>query len=358
MIDLDEVEKIKGADKGQVIDSINDFPKQIIQAWEEASEVEFPVPYKAIDNIVIAGMGGSTLGADLLRHLFKDSLTVPVTIVNHYSLPESVGEKTLVILASYSGTTEEVLAAAEETLKKKAKITGVTIGEELGDFFKSNSLPAYIFNPNFNPSSQPRLGLGYTFIAMIAFLNNLGFLKVETAIVKEAVEAVTRFGEVLTPEFKSSGNPAKQMAKELHGKMIIVIAAEFLSGNAHVFANQTNENSKNFAAFFLLPELNHHLLEGTSNPLITKTATKFIFLESDLYSEKIKKRIEITKDVLEKQGIPTASHKLEGKNQLTQAFAGIVYSSWVTFYLGMLNGVDPVKIPWVDYFKDQLAKSN
>lgn len=357
MLNLDSAEEVKKLDTGEIIASIESFPKQISQAWQEASTVVFPEDYKAADNIVIAGMGGSTLGADILRSLFKDSLTVPLQIINHYELPNSVDDNTLVILASYSGTTEEVLAASEDARNRKAKIAGVTLGEGLGDFLEQNNLPGYFFKPDFNPSGQPRLGLGYTFTAMIAFLNKLGFISVDSAKVQAAVEELGRFNEMLVPEVSASGNKAKQLALELKGKIVVIVASEFLSGNAHVFANQTNENSKNFASYFLLSELNHHLLEGTTNPPCMKTDVKFIFLESDLYSEKIVKRLAITKEVLEKQELGFTSFKLTASDKLTQVIEGIVFSSWVTFYLGCLNGEDSARIPWVDYFKERLKNS-
>ena len=146
------------------------------------------------------------------------------------------------------------------------------------------------------------------------------------------------------------------VAEKLVCRQVFIVGSEFLSGNAHVFANQTNENSKNLATYFIIPELNHHLLEGLNKPDQIGQGLVFVFLESNFYSDKIKKRITITKEVLNQQKIPTVGLTLRGATKLSQTLEGVVLSSWITFYLGALNGVDASKIPWVDYFKKKLSE--
>src|SRR3990172_4301225 len=106
MIDLDNEQELKNLDPGKVAESIESFPAQVKQAWDEAGVVSVPADYSNAKNIVVAGMGGSTLGVDILRNLFKNSLSVPLVINNHYQLPEFVNQDTLVLLLSYSGSTE------------------------------------------------------------------------------------------------------------------------------------------------------------------------------------------------------------------------------------------------------------
>ncbi len=356
MSKLDNIAEINKLDKKQVAASIEKLPDQIEQAWREASKIEFPENYKSVKNVVIDGMGGSALGPELITYVFKDRLKVPVVVINSYDLPKFVDEETLVVISSYSGTTEEPLYAGDQALSAGYKIAGITVGGKLGEFLEKNNLPGYIFKEENNPSQQPRLGLGYSVGGILGMFESLGLLDIENQEMERVLFCTRELNSKLLPKNPTSGNFAKELATKLQGNSIAVMAGEFLSANAHIFANQFNETAKTYATYFLQSELNHHLLEGLSKPGNLRENLKIILLESDLYSDKIKKRTKITRDIIEKQKVETITVKLEGDTPLVQAFEAIVVSSWTTFYLGILNGFDPSDIPWVDYFKKQLAK--
>ena len=135
-----------------------------------------------------------------------------------------------------------------------------------------------------------------------------------------------------------------------------MIASGFLSGNAHVLANQINENAKTFANYFIISELNHHLLEGLKFPNNNSKNLHFFFFESDLYHPRNQKRYAITKDTLNKFKISHFSYHLTGKTELEQSFEALLFGTYVAFYLAILNSIDPSSIPWVDYFKEELGK--
>ena len=355
-MNLDNVEEIKKLDKSNVAGSIAKLPDQVEQAWEESSKINFPGDYKKVDNIVVAGMGGSALGPELLRDIYRSQLKTPLTIARDYKLPSFVGPSTLVVLSSYSGSTEEVLSVAEDAVSKGSKIVGITEGGKLGKFLKEKSFPAYIFNPKHNPSAQPRLGLGYAIAGLLGLFKSLGVIKIENREVQDTLSSLRDLITSFSPSKVQSDNFTKEIATKLQGSSVGVISAEYLSANAHIFANQLNETSKTFSSYYLISELNHHLLEGLSKPVNLGKSLKFLILESDQFSDKTRKRIEITKEVIEKQKIETISIKFEEGNHLNQALDAILISSYITFYLGILNGFDPSDIPWVDYFKEQLAK--
>jgi len=355
-MNLDNPEEIKNLDRARVANSIEKLPDQIEQAWKESNALVFPETYRQIKNIIVAGMGGSGLGPELVWHLYKDKLKVPLIVLHDYNLPEFVDENSLVILSSYSGTTEEVLAAAQQAVAKRSKITGITEGKDLGEFLKNRQLPLYEFKAVNNPSEEARLGLGYSVAGILGIFNSLGFIKIEGQEIEDVIFCTRQVNSGFLPAVSTNDNFAKELSAKLQGSTVGVIAAEFLSANAHIFSNQINETSKNFASYFLLSELNHHLLESLSRPEGLGKQLKTVFLESDRYSEKIKKRVRITRDVFEKQGVETLTVKLEGSAPLVQAFESIIVSSWTSFYLALLNSVDPSTIPWVDYFKKEMAK--
>jgi len=168
---------------------------------------------------------------------------------------------------------------------------------------------------------------------------------------KEILNNINNFYGVKTPFEKNS---AKKIAQKIFGKITILIAGEFLSGSIHVWQNQQHEIAKNFGCYFLIPELNHHLLEGLSCPQSNPQNLICLMIKSKLYRIEIQKRFEITKEVLLKNKIEVIEYECNGKNEFLQAFETIHFGSYVNFYLSILNEKDPTSIPWVDYFKLRL----
>ena len=354
MNNLDDVEKIKKLDSSNMIGSLQHFGDQLEIAWKQSRLVEIPQEYKNVQNIVVSGMGGSALGPHFVRSVFEISL--PVQIVNDYELPSFVDEKTLVVVLSYSGTTEEIINSLEDAEKKGAKIIGIASGGTLIENCKKMGLPFYQFDTKDNPSGQPRMGLGYSITGFLGFLTKLGFTRFSDQGMENAIEVTKRIGGEFDLTSKIDMNMAKKTASMLIGEIPIITAGPFLAGNAHIFANQLNENAKAFAAYFLLSEMNHHLLEGVTNPDRLGEKIKFVFFETELYPKKIQTHINITKEVLSKAGIDSTSYKLRGEDKIKAAFEALVFSSWTSFYLAVANEIDPSPVPNVDYLKEQLKK--
>jgi len=332
------------------------LPEQIKQAWEEVSALKLPEEFKKVGNIIVAGMGGSALGARIIDALAFEILTVPLEIVNGYHLPAYVGPNSLVIISSYSGNTEETVSCAVEAIKKKAQIFLISTGGKIGLLSKKKKLPAYIFNPKFNPAKQPRLGLGYSIASQMAVLARSGLINLEKGQLTEVINFLKDQEEKASLSTPISRNPAKQMAQALKGRAIAIISSEHLVGAAHAFKNMINENSKNFAAGFSIPEMNHHLLEGLAHPRQNRKFLKFVFLESALYDSEIKKRFKITQEIVRRNKVPVFNWVLKGRTRLTQVFEVVYLGAFVSSYLALAYRVDPIPIPWVDYFKAELKK--
>ena len=357
MTNLDDLAAMRKLDTVGVVGSIEQLGGQCKQAWEEVPKITFPESYKTITSIVFSGMGGSALGAYVMKSLFSDVLLVPFEIVNDYHLPPYVNDKTLVILASYSGSTEETISCAQEAIAKHACTTGLTVGGKLAEVLTAAKVPAYVFNPRHNPSNQPRLGTGYSVFGQIAMLNTLGMLSVAQSDAQETFtildEGNKRFGIDVT----TKDNRAKQLAQEWYGKIPVIVAAEFLTNVGRVIRNQIHESAKTFAAYHEIPELNHHLMEGLTNPTTNKDTLRFLFIQSNNYSDRIAKRFAVTKEVVKKQGITIDEFVPKSRSRLAQAFESIQFGAYVNYYMAMLYDLDPSKIPWVDYFKAQLTKN-
>ena len=354
---LDNPEEIRKLDKSSVFDSIILFPDQMEQAWQEVSKIKIPLEkFKEVKNIIVTGMGGSALGARIIDSLNFEVLDVPMEIINGYHLPAYANQGTLAIISSYSGNTEETLSCLDEAIRQKCQLFAITNGGRLAELAKDKGIPAYIFKSRYNPSGQPRLGLGYSITAQLALLSRLKFLRLTEAQITEVIHYLNQIRDNLLIDSPTEKNEAKRVASDFKEKIIVVVSGEHLIGAAHTFKNMLNENSKTFAVRFSLPELNHHLLEGLAFPKENSEVVKVMFLESEVYDEEIKKRIKVTKEVLKENKIPYGSLLLKGRTRLIQAFETVYLGSLISYYLAILNKVDPATIPWVDFFKKELEK--
>ncbi len=352
---LNDPKKIREVDKSPVIESVGMLPDQMKQAWNEIMNIKLPVDeFKNIENIVVAGMGGSALGARIIDSLSFEILDLPMEIITGYHLPAYADKKTLVIISSYSGNTEETLSCFTEAIEQNCQIFIITSGGRLAEIARVKKIPAYIFEPRYNPAKQPRLGLGYSITAQLALLSKLKLIRVTEGQITETINYLKKLRTKLTIETAQENNLAKKIASSLESKIIVVVSSEHLNGVAHAFKNMLNENSKSFAVRFSLPEMNHHLLEGLAFPKQNKDILKILFLESEIYDPEIKKRIKITKEVIEKNKIPHVLLMIRGRTRLTQVFETVYLGGFISYYLALLNGVDPTAIPWVDYFKKAL----
>ena len=331
--------------KADYLKSINLLGAQIKQSYGEALKIKLPADFKGIDKIITCGMGGSQLGIELIKSLFADKLSVPILQIHDYYLPKYADGNSLILLLSYSGTTEEVLTILKEAKKKTKKIIAITVGGSLAQAAQKNNWPLYRFDPINNPSNQPRLGTGYMIGSVLAFLQQLNLLKLTSAEFAEVVKSA-RISDALKVK-------SKKLADFLKNKVPVIITAEHLQANAHIMANQINESAKQRCYFFQLPELNHHLLEGLEFPQEGKRRLSFIFLFSKNYYSRNQKRFKITQTVLRKQKIICRQIEFKG-GKIEESLQALALGSLLSYELAKINKVDPNKIVWVNYFKQQM----
>ena len=357
MRDLDDIKAIKKIDNQKVLLSLMSLHLQCEQAWQESSNIDYPTGFQEADNIVIAGMGGSSYGVRLVKSLYDHtpSSKVPISLSNNYHLPGYVNSRTLVILSSYGGATEETLECARQAKDKKAMITGITSGGPLEDFLKTNRYPCYFFNPLHNPSQQPRIGVGYMVMGLIGLLSRLSFIPVAREEVTKLVKFLSLQSVLYSADREAIRNPAKILARKLQNKVPIIVVADFLEGAGYAVQNPFHETAKQFAVCFTIPELNHHLLEGLTYPAIIRKLLHFIFITSEKYGQKNQKRLILTREIVKENSIITSGINLAGVTPLIQAMELVQFGAFVAYYLAVIHGVDPAKIPYVDYFKNKLS---
>ena len=356
-MNLDDKKVFEKLDRHQVAKSIELLPDQMRQVLESARLVKIPKEYKNVENVVLAGMGGSNLGIRIVRHLFSEQIKKPINICAGYSVPNYVSKITLYIISSYSGTTEEPLSTYKEAKKRNAKIVAITEDSSKSKLKKimiKDNLPGFVFKPDFNPSNQPRLGLGYSVFGIAVILAKAGLIKIDTKemqIIIDKLELASRKWRVDSP---SSRNLAKKVVSQLEDTSPILVGAEHLSGNLHVLRNQINECAKTYSSYLMIPDMNHYAMEGLVKPDTNKENLTLVFFDSDLYDKRVAKRVQLTKQVAKKNKLKVVSVKLKGESKREQCFEMLQLGSWLAYYLGIMYEFDPVAIPYVDWFKNNL----
>jgi glucose/mannose-6-phosphate isomerase len=329
------------------------LPTQLGAAWRLVSAFEPSAALRDADAIVVAGMGGSAIGADLVRGLCADQLRVPLMVWRDHDLPAFVGPRTLIIASSNSGGTEETLSAVERALAVGAPVVGLTTGGRLVERLAEAGQPVL----RFDYEGQPRAAVGYSLLLVLGLLTRLGYLPDQDAAVQAGVasvrEAAARFG----PTVPTSANEAKQLAVALQDRVAILYGAGFLAPVARRWKGQWNENAKRWAFYEELPELNHNAIVGYQFPATAADLLHVVLLCSDLLTPRIGLRCAATMELLDRQRIPHTTVETWGDGPLAHLLSAVAYGDWTSYYLALLDGVDPTSIAAIDYLKARLAEA-
>ena len=346
------IEDIQLVDRSNYFRLLVEFPQQVEEAVQIARAAEVKLSVRGIQKIVITGLGGSAISGDLLRSYLADQIRIPIFVNRHYSLPEFVGKNTLVFVSSYSGNTEETTAAHRQATKRAAKIVCISSDGETASMANRYRQPL-IMIPRGLP---PRAALGYSFFPMLITLNKLRLVKVNQSAWKETVSLLKALSERYR-NVDSMHNVAIDLATRLKNRLPVVYSAteRFDSVNLR-WRGQLAENAKVLAFGNVLPEMNHNELVGwrVLKNLMKNIAVVILRDKGD--HRRVQKRMDITNDIVGEFAAYVTEVQSEGDSVLARMFSLIYLGDWVSFYLAVLNGVDPTPVKVVDYLKLQLAK--
>jgi len=322
------------------------FPEQIKTTFYQSMSSN--IEKVDFESVVVSGMGGSSNAGKIIESLISDSFGKPFIVFNDYGLPAWVNPKTLIVLNSYSGNTEETLSAYEAAKKVGAKVIGVTTGGKLSELINSGEIKGAIVNAgDTNPSGYPKSGLGLSFGALFGSLIKSGVLNYSED------DLLTTLSEL--EEIRKLWN-VKDIAKQFEKQIPVLFSSKSLLGPLNAGRNAMCEIGRTFTLFFDFPEVNHVLIEATLKPDFVKEKVKYLFFESEFDHPRIKLRYKITKEIFDKQGLSYQSYTLCGKTKLTQVLEIPHYCAWLGFYLSMLKGVDPGPEPWIIELKNLLSQ--
>lgn len=307
-----------------------------------------PPSFGEIQSIVVAGMGGSGWPALYLKSW--PGTTVPLEVVSNYTLPDYVGDKTLVIASSYSGNTEETLSALEDAGTRGAQRAVITSGGKLLEAAKEQSLPLYTIPGGI----QPRMSSFYFLAALTQLLEPLGIVP------KGSIAELAEAGEWLKdqiggwrPEVPTRDNPTKQLAQELMGKSVVVYSGPKLFPVANKWKICCNENAKNVAWVNQYPEFNHNEFIGWSSHPVDKPYA-VVEIRSNLEHPRVQKRFEVTERLLSGKRPAPEVVVPEGDTLIRQLLWASNFGDFTTLYLALLNGIDPTPVDLVERFKAEL----
>jgi glucose/mannose-6-phosphate isomerase len=351
-VDLDDIAYLERFDPGNMGQRIAELPRQCREATALVRKCPLPDDYRAAETIVIVGLGGSAIGGDLLRTLVRGECAVPILVNRAYDLPAFVSERTLVVASSYSGNTEETLSALNQALDRGAMCSAITRGGQLAEMCRKKGLPLITFDYD----SQPRAALGYSFMILFTLLQNLGYVSDRSTQLEDALRSLQRLGSQLPPGVPEAENPAKQLARRLEGRLAVIYGAEHLSQVARRWKCQLNENSKSWAFWEVLPELNHNAVAGYQFPASLAPHLHVLMLASDLYQPRLQVRLQVTGEVLTQSGISHEAIQVQGQSRFSQLLWAVHLVDFVSYYLAALNGVDPTPIDTITYLRQRLAQ--
>lgn len=352
VIDLDRRGQYGDVDRADVIERILGMPGQLRDAWAMATGLSLPPGHREASQIVICGMGGSAIGGDFTRSLVKREARVPLAVVRSYDLPGYVGPTTLVIASSFSGATEEVLSATDAALGAGARVIAVTTGGPLADRARTAGFPLV----QFSFPGQPREAIGFSTLLMLGVLSGLGYVADRTSEVAATAALLEEMSRELGPEAPTEANSAKRLAQRLYRRVGVIYGGGLMAEVARRWKGQLNENAKTWAFFEQLPELNHNAVLGYQFPTDVAARILVVMLSSSVGHPRIALRERVTAELLGRWGVETEWIRARGASALEQVFSATYFGDFASYYLSLINDVDPSDIAVISFLKARLAQ--
>jgi len=343
---------MKRIDKSDMLSFCVEAPKLCREAAKLAEAVQ--VNYSKPKTIIVAGMGGSAIGGELLKDWTRDKIDVPIEICREYSLPAYANKKTLVFVISYSGETEEALSMFLDSTKRNCMTFCISSGGKLLRFAEKLSLP-YLRVPSGFP---PRAALPYLFLPMPIILEKLHLISNVSSEISEAIKVLEQVEDENSPKTPLDDNSSKILASKIDGTVPVVYGFGIYRAVAQRYKQQLNENSKIPAKWESFPELNHNEIVGWEGAKELPNCFSTIFIREMDEPEEIRQRIQVTKELMSQE----ATKKIfevwsSGQSRLAKMLYTIYIGDFTSVYLAILRGVDPTPVKTISLLKERITQS-
>ncbi len=341
------------ADRFDMAGRIAAIPEHVEAALAALAESPWRLPPGAPTLLAVGAMGGSAMAAELCAGTWADRLPRPLLVVREYRWPACVDAGALALLCSYSGGTEETLALYAEAGRRGVPRVAMTTGGALATACARDGVPV----ARLPGGSPPRAALFSAWVPLTGLLAALGWIDDPAPAWREAIAVLRAQQARIGPQVAEAQNLAKQLARALQERLVFVYGGSERVGPVVTrVRNQLNENAKLLSHSALVPELNHNEIVGWENPGAAHAPIAALFLRDGEELAEVDARLALTAEYVAKQG--GAVHELAGagRSRLARIASLVHWGDWLSFYLALLNGVDPTPIASSDAFKARLAQ--
>lgn len=342
-------EGISEVDTHDLLEDILAIPEHLRDALWKVESANLS-PWDSPGGMVVAGMGGSAIGGALARAAFGDTASRPILSARAYGVPAWTTPDTTVLCASYSGETEETLAAYEAAGALGARRVVVTSGGRLAEQARADGVPVIPVAGGF----QPRAAVAYMFVAALEVAALCGAgprLNSEIDVAAEALEScVVEWG----PDAPTDST-AKRMAMGLHGSIPLIYGAGRTEAIAYRWKTQINENAKLPAFHHELPEMDHNEICGWEGaPSLGRFSA--VFLQDADQTPQVARRFALTEELIAGDAHATLRASTLGVGGVQRVMSLVLLGDLVSLYLAVLRGVDPTPVDVLVEFKRRLSE--
>jgi len=366
ILDLDR--DFSELDQDKMIELLEEFPQKMRDALRLGEEFSIPANFlpaptlnsvsapdttQSFKNIVVLGMGGSAIGGDLLSDYLTDELAIPIVVIRGYDIPKFVDENSLVFAVSYSGNTEETLSALKRCLEVKARVIALTSGGKLSVLARENNFPVI----KVPAGIQPRAAISYLFFPVLKAIERLGLIKEKNGETEETLNILQELSKEYGAKSPLKNNFAKKVAMSLYQHLPLVYGSEgLLKAVAMRWKTQINENSKWPCFWNVFPELDHNEIVGYEIGNTINRQVKIVYLQDKEGLLRVEQRRKITRKIIEDKVAEFIVCPTKGKGKMARMFSLIFLGDLVSYYLAILNQVDPSPVACIEDLKKELAK--
>jgi len=347
-------------DQDNMIELLEKFPLKMRDALRLGEEFTIPANFpsaptlaQSFKNIVVLGMGGSAIGGDLLSDYLTDELSIPIVVIRGYDIPKFVDEDSLVLAVSYSGNTEETLSTLKRCLEAKARVIALTSGGKLAVLARENNFPVI----KVPAGIQPRAAISYLFFPILKVLERIGIAKERHEETEETLNILQELSKEYGAKSPLKNNFAKKVAMGLYQYLPLVYGSEgLLKAVAMRWKTQINENSKWPCFWNVFPELDHNEIVGYETENNINRQVKIIYFQDKEGLLRVEQRRKITRKIIEDKVAEFIVCPTKGKGKMARMFSLIFLGDLASYYLAILNQVDPSPVACIEDLKKELAK--
>jgi glucose/mannose-6-phosphate isomerase len=325
-----------------MLSSILAFPDQLAEGWATARSTSWlPPAIDSLTEVVVLGLGGSAFGGEVIRNLLYATSPLPYLIYRGYDVPAHIGSKSLVLVSSYSGNTEETITAAQLAFDKGAQLGVICSGGLLRDWALEQGLPVFRLPTGYSP----RAACAFSITHQLEIVHRMGLMPDYSYSLQLAIDRLSRF---------SGQSLLRELAQHLSGKWVALYAEDRIESAAIRLRQQINENAKQLCHHHVIPEMNHNELVGW--PLPDQLERLFLALRHPNEHPRNRLRFDFMANEARVLGHTWLELHSEAKDPLGVLLDLIHSGDWLSIFLAEINGVDPSPVAVIDRLKSSLAQ--